>query len=109
MGKYIPEEGHRIRGKLWSSRSWVDVKFVGEGKLFAVTHRGHEGIWDLGDEWFKVETPAPLPELWIRQYESGTVATYTIEPQHPSGATATTHLIPEGDGYRAEVVRKSVH
>ena len=105
MSKYIPQVGDRIRGEEWVPENYVDVEYVGRSWFMGVNRGGHEGTWTIDGDWDKVEKPAPLPELWIRQYESGTVATFKAQPQQPLGVVWTTHLIPDGDGYRVEVAR----
>ena len=109
MNKYIPMVGDRIRGEDWISESYVDVEYVGRSWLMGVNRGGHEGIWHIDGEWIKVEKPEPLLELWITQFTKG-VSIHLDDParrppRFGEVLIVTTHLIPNGDGYRVEVER----
>ena len=109
MSKYIPKVGDRIHNTAWFSSGWVDVKCVGESTVFGIHSTGQEDVWPLDDDWIKVEVPAPLPELWITQFTRG-VSIHMDDPARRlpgsgEGLIVTTHLVPEGDGYRVEVKR----
>ena len=111
MSEYTPKVGDRIRGEDWVAENYVDVEYVGRSWFMGVNRGGHEGTWTIDGDWVKVETPVPLLELWITQFTKG-VSIHMDNParRFPGSGEVlivTTHLIPEGDGYRVEVERSA--
>ena len=78
--KYIPVKGDRVRSPAWLATAWMDVLYVGGKHIFGVNNEGDEWCPRLDNDWIKVETPIPLPEIWMNTFPTGQVSTHFTKP-----------------------------
>ena len=76
MSGYTPQVGDRVQSRITGIQ--FDVRAVGRHKFFAVRVGGEPSLAHdemalsiQGYDWEKVETPEPIPEMWINAYATG--------------------------------------
>jgi hypothetical protein len=103
--KYTPQVGDRVRLPAWPHHEAYEVTAVGR-TVVLLACGDREVDYRLDAPWIKVD---PLPELWCNVYDvAHPEAGYIYRQDRPPSLAVhafRVYLIPDGDGYRAEVIR----
>ena len=99
---YVPVKGDRVRRPAWSDAEYFLVLNVARNTFHCVDADGGEWSITLDGEWVKVETPTPLPELWINAYPDSYIRAHDTSTEAQRHALdnriALVHIWTDADG-----------